>query len=99
MNIDSDANPPSGLNINNTEKILQQYKVNQSNLIKLEHHIMDVTDEFKSKIREIQLQTEIQIMNTILDHYEPIFKTCCERSQSLILEEHVNTQPNIVHQV
>ena len=59
---------------------------------------MDVTDEIKSKIREIQLQAEIQIMNTIFNHYRPIFKTYCKRSQSLIhqLEEHVNT-PNIAH--
>ena len=62
---------------------------------------MDVTDEFISKIRKIKFQVEIQTMNTILDHYQPILKTCCKRSQSLIyqLEEHVNTQPNIAHQV
>ena len=52
---------------------------------------MEATKQFRTQIRRIQQRTELEIINTILDHYRPLFKTLCEKSNQLTSRlEHLN---------
>ena len=45
---------------------------------------MEETENFRIHIREIQLNTEMEIVNAILDHYRPVFRRLCERNKLFI---------------
>ena len=83
------------------EESLLESKIPRGLQFNKNYQVMDITEEFKTKVREIQLQAEIQIVNTILNHYRPIFQACCDQSKSLIhqLEEKAKTEPDISYQV
>ena len=66
------------------EESLKQFKIPKGLQINKEYQVMEETENFRIHIREIQLNTEMEIVNAILDHYRPVFRRLCERNKLFI---------------
>lgn len=65
------------------EESLKQYKIPKGLQINKEYPVIDETEDFRSHIREIQMNAEIEIANTILTHYRTLFATLTKRTNLL----------------
>ena len=79
------------------EDSIKEFKIPKGLQINKEYPVIDETEDFRAHIREIQLNAELEIVNTILTHYHQLFKTLCSKNKILIkkLEDLTTTTPNL----